>query len=82
MCVFLTYMTDVTADKCSTSVQERVRTRAYFLYVDGSKDEKKNYFQVWRIVGEQFLIQSLLVNQEATGFEVQAWMKQDRECPV
>eukprot|EP00434_Breviolum_minutum_P005664 symbB.v1.2.004988.t1/scaffold288.1/size478366/18 len=27
------------------ALEERVRTRAYFLYVDGSKDEKKNYFQ-------------------------------------
>ena len=34
------------------------------------------------LLKKQFLIQSLLVNQEATGFEVQAWMKQDRECPV
>ena len=27
------------------ALEERVRTRAYFLYADGSKDEKKNYFQ-------------------------------------
>ena len=27
------------------TVQERVRTRAYFLYMDGCRDEKRNYFQ-------------------------------------
>lgn len=27
------------------TVQERVRTRAYYLYVDGCNDEKRNYFQ-------------------------------------
>ena len=28
------------------SMEERVRTRAYYLSLDGCKDEKKNYFQV------------------------------------
>lgn len=27
------------------TLEERVRTRAYFLYMDGCRDEKRNYFQ-------------------------------------
>ena len=32
------------------TVQERVRTRAYFLYMDGWRDEKRNYFQARLLV--------------------------------
>eukprot|EP00438_Fugacium_kawagutii_P001130 Skav218121 [mRNA] locus=scaffold759:274828:275439:- [translate_table: standard] len=51
-----------TGEVLGEAVQERVRTRAYYLYVDGCNDEKKNYFQAqWRLKKHQDMLCDVLL---------------------